>query len=147
MMDAILVRRNPEAPGFPVLGNLVMPSGSVFATLEDALIAYFEPGWPYTVVKYPGGTAIPGGRYRLIVGWSTRFQKDLPRLLDVPGFSGILIHPGNSEGDTAGCILAGTKHGPDGKTIIESQAAVLAILTEIRTIPTPLYLDIRNPVE
>jgi hypothetical protein len=31
----------------------------------------------------------------------------LPRLLDVPGFSGILIHRGNTKSDSSGCILAG----------------------------------------
>jgi hypothetical protein len=39
-------------------------------------------------------TAIPAGRYRVIINRSERFGRMLPRLLEVPGFDGILIHPG-----------------------------------------------------
>ena len=42
--------------------------------------------------KIPGRTAIPAGVYEVIVNISPRFRRKLPRLLDVPGFDGILIH-------------------------------------------------------
>ena len=57
--------------------------------------------------KVPGETAIPAGRYRVIVNVSPKFGRELPRLLDVPGFEGILIHKGNSARDSAGCVLLG----------------------------------------
>ncbi len=57
--------------------------------------------------KIPKQTAIPVGVYEVIVNISPRFRRKLPRLLDVPGFDGILIHRGNTAEDTAGCILAG----------------------------------------
>lgn len=57
--------------------------------------------------KIPGETAIPAGKYDLIVSMSPRFKRELPRLLNVPYFDGILIHRGNTEKDTSGCILVG----------------------------------------
>lgn len=56
-------------------------------------------------------TAIPYGKYKLILDFSNRFQKIMPHVLDVPGFEGIRIHPGNSATDTEGCLLLGNKLG------------------------------------
>ena len=52
-------------------------------------------------------TAIPYGTYDVIVNYSPKFKRRLPRLLNVPHFEGILIHRGNSAKDTSGCILIG----------------------------------------
>lgn len=58
-------------------------------------------------VKIPNETAIPYGTYEVIVNFSPKFKRILPRLLNVPMFGGILIHRGNSVKDTSGCILVG----------------------------------------
>lgn len=52
-------------------------------------------------------TAIPEGTYEVIVNVSVKFRRKLPLLLDVPHFSGIRIHRGNTNKDTSGCILVG----------------------------------------
>ena len=68
--------------------------------------------------KVYGETGIPEGGYRIgfrTVGgyhakYSKRFadiHKGMLHVLDVPGFEYILLHCGNTDEDTAGCLLLG----------------------------------------
>jgi hypothetical protein len=70
------------------------------------------------VRKVYGETAIPKGTYRVAMNTvspkyaAVDWYKNLcggkmPRIVNVPGFDGILIHPGNTALDTYGCILVG----------------------------------------
>lgn len=52
-------------------------------------------------------TAIPAGTYKILIEYSPRFKRQLPRIQDVPHFIGILIHSGNTAKDSAGCIIVG----------------------------------------
>ena len=69
--------------------------------------------------KVYGETAIPTGTYRIIISYSSKFKKQMPLLLNVPGFAGIRIHSGNTEKDSLGCILVG-KNKSVGK-VLESR--------------------------
>lgn len=80
--------------------------------------------------KVPGKTAIPAGTYRVVIDMSTRFGREMPHVLDVPGFSGIRIHAGNRPEDTEGCIILGQGKGRDA--VNDSKAAVLIFTDKLR---------------
>lgn len=71
--------------------------------------------------KIFGLTAIPTGLYKLIVNQSPKFKRLLPRILDIKGFDGVLIHRGNTADHSLGCILVGYKKGEN--SIFESTKA------------------------
>lgn len=64
--------------------------------------------------KVQDQTAIPKGVYDVRITLSNRFKTRLPLLLNVPGFTGIRIHAGNSSKNTEGCLLVGMTW--DGKS-------------------------------
>ena len=67
--------------------------------------------------KVYGETAIPTGTYKIDMNivspkfkdrsWAKFCGGKLPRLLDVKGYEGVLIHVGNKAEDSLGCILVG----------------------------------------
>lgn len=69
--------------------------------------------------KVHGQTAVPTGTYKVIISYSNKFKRQMPLLLNVPGFLGIRIHSGNTEKDTEGCLIVG-KNKVVGK-VIESK--------------------------
>ena len=82
-----------------------------------------EPTWrDYAngAYKVKGRSAIPEGRYAVVISWSPKFEAWLPILLGGPEFNkqwqGIRIHAGNCSEDTEGCILVG-KNREVGKVL------------------------------
>lgn len=63
-------------------------------------------------VKVQDETAIPAGSYKMRISKSPRLGRLLPEILDVPGFSGIRIHKGNTAADSSGCLIIGSRLGP-----------------------------------
>lgn len=104
------------------IGELSIDGEFVCFTLEDVVR-------PEGAAKVFGRTAIPYGTYALDVTHSPHFGRELPLVVDVPGFEGIRIHPGNTEADTDGCLLVGFNH-TDG-SVTESRLAFDAIFARI----------------
>lgn len=139
-MILTLIRR--EALRDRTLGELYIGREKICETLEPTYRGFGEqPG----VLKIPGKTAIPAGRYAVRVTPSPKFRgKWLPVLCRVEGFSGIRIHAGNGPADTAGCILVGRRKG---KGLIESRAMtdlVSARLLSAQDVRQLIYLEIKN---
>ena len=87
------------------ISKMYIDGGFECYTLEDKVREII--GKPVSEWKVQDKTAIPAGTYKVILNMSPRLKKIMPRLLDVPGFDGILIHSGNKSEDTKGCILVG----------------------------------------
>lgn len=106
MKAALVLRRIIKMPEF-TMGELFINGKKFCNTLEDQVRDanndgdLNDPGEE----KVYGKTAIPRGTYKVIVNLSNRFKKELPLLLNVPGFEGIRIHGGNKAEDSLGCIL------------------------------------------
>lgn len=88
--------------------------------------------------KVHGETAIPLGRYSVAITHSPRFGIDMPLLLNVPGFEGVRIHPGNRPADTEGCILVGTSRAED--MILESRDAYAELFKKLQAAQGPIFL-------
>ncbi len=103
----IIIKRIFKGPDYTI-GRMYIDGKYFCDTLEDTVRA---PG-----VKIPGKTAIPAGKYKIKLAESLHFKKLMPRLENVPGFTGVLIHSGNTAEDTEGCILVG-KNRVKGKVL------------------------------
>jgi hypothetical protein len=104
------------------IGTLTVDGDWIAWTLED-------PVRPDGVKVY-GETAIPAGTYAVDITMSPRFGRELPLLLNVAGFVGIRIHPGNTVADTEGCILVGLDRL--AKSIGRSRLAFNALFSKLK---------------
>jgi hypothetical protein len=132
-MELILKRRFLGAEY--TIGTLSIDGGYFCDTLEDK-----DRGLTQSMsldeirkVKVAHETAIPAGVYKVIVNLSPAKKRMLPRILDVPGFSGILIHRGNTKHDSSGCILVG-ENKVKGKVINSTgyEKRLVEILSDVK---------------
>lgn len=84
--------------------------------------------------KVYGETCIPFGQYKVKMHFSPKFSpryngRKVPWIQNVPHFEGILIHSGNTDKDTLGCILVG-ENTQKGK-VLNSKATLLKLLDRI----------------
>lgn len=138
----INVKRIYKGAGYTV-GRLFLDGTYFCDTLEDRDrgLSSDMSAEEIAKMKVAGETAIPTGTYdvtldvvspRFAVRKAYRFCNGrLPRLIDVPGFSGILIHAGNTAKDSSGCILVGVNSSK-------------GVLTNSVTVFRQLYQKIRE---
>jgi hypothetical protein len=137
------VKRDPSANGC-TFGTLLVDGAFQCFTLEDVIREI--QGVAVEQWKVPGETAIPAGTYSVTVTLSSRFQRLLPLLQDVPGFQGVRIHSGNTAADTEGCILVGQVR--DGASVLNSRRAFNSLFPKINAAikrGEPVQIRIANP--
>lgn len=122
------------------IGELYVDNAYLCDTLEDKV----RPA----NTKVYGETAIPDGTYDVILSYSPRFKQILPEILNVPNFTGIRIHKGNSSKDTEGCVLVGTWDGLKEDWISNSKKAfdrLMPLLQQATDIKDKITITINNP--
>lgn len=121
------------------IGELLVNDKHLCDTIEDRVRLEGE--------KVYGKTAIPEGTYEVKLTHSPRFKKTLPEILNVPNFSGIRIHTGNSSKDTEGCILVGTWDGEKEDWVGNSRIAfdeLMALLEEATNNKEKITITVNN---
>ena len=115
----LTIDRKWKKPTYTI-GRLYVDGLFYCNTLEDKDrgLRQTDPPTYISARKVAGETAIPRGTYTVTMNVTSpkyagvKWYKDfcgglMPRIMDVPGFDGILIHPGNTALDSWGCILPG----------------------------------------
>lgn len=131
----LLVRRIALQPTYTI-GKLYIDGEYFCDTLEDRVRDLSREA------KVAGQTAIPEGRYMVSVTMSPRFGRLLPLLHDVPQFTGVRIHSGNTAKDTQGCILVG--YNREKGKVLDSRATEKRLVELMIDRHENVELEVRN---
>jgi len=150
----ITLRRIPMKAGkMYQIGHLYVDGVYVCDTIED-VDRGLSQGMPLEQIKkikVKSETAIPRGRYRVRIDivspkFSTKTyywnycKGKLPRLMDVPGFEGILIHKGVNQRSSAGCIIVG--YNTIVGQVTQSQQAFEKLYALLKSATDKIYIEI-----
>lgn len=120
-MISLKLKRIAKKPTYTI-GKLYLNGEYFCDTLEDTDrgLSQVMPLEQIMAKKIKNQTAIPTGTYVIDMNtvspkysnfskypWAKPYDAKIPRLKAVPGYLGVLIHPGNTNADTSGCILVG----------------------------------------
>lgn len=137
------------------IGHLYIDGRYFCDTIEDKDRGLRQDMQPSVIraTKRKGVTAIPTGRYRVTLDVRSqkfsqkKYKKNygfcdgyLPRLINVPGFEGVLIHIGNTARDTEGCLLVG-KNTRVGK-VLESRVTFVKLYESLKGAEGSIYITI-----
>lgn len=112
-----------SAAGYTIGELLLDECGYLCDTLEDEDRGLTQemPVSMIQTLKVYGQTAIPKGTYRVRMdvvspklknkAYAKKYGGCLPRLENVPGYEGVLIHPFNTAEESLGCIAPGVYAG------------------------------------
>ena len=127
------------------LGTLYIDGAQTCYTLEDTLRDLKADGSG----KIKGKTAIPPGHFKVVLDHSNRFGRTMPHILDVPFFTGIRIHSGNTPEDTEGCPIVGMSLLGDARDRIGmsrmAYELVMQKLNEAVQRQEDVVIDVTNP--
>lgn len=131
----ILVKRK-VVDGQPTMGEMFIDGNHFCYTLEPI---YRGDVGADPSLKIWGQTAIPCGRYLADVRFSNHFQRDLVHVENVPQFSEIMCHGGNTIKDTEGCTLCGANTNWVD-TVSNCQAIVDKLVEFVQSECEPVYI-------
>lgn len=121
-MELRIIRNQYESAAGYTVGRLYTPEAGYFCDTLEPEDRGLHQDMSMTQIlakKVTGKTAIPRGRYRIQMLVSPSFKDRyyarpyggrFPYISEIPGFSSVLIHPGNWPADTRACILPGVLH-------------------------------------
>ena len=136
----LLLKRIAKRPTYTI-GKLYIDGKYFCDTLEDTDRGLSQKDTLQQIKqkKIKDQTAIPTGTYKVSMNvvsprysnfskykYVRQFNAKMPRLLNVPGYEGVLIHPANTSKDTSGCLLVG-QNKVVGK-VINSQVTWIALM-------------------
>lgn len=119
-----------------VLGELYINDEFFSYTLEDTDRDLYkdDPVSKLKDAKIAKRTAIPYGRYRIMLSYSVKLKRFLPLLLDVPQWRGIRMHAGANPDHSSGCPLVGLERkGINLYKIKTAEKALLKIMNKVNT--------------
>lgn len=135
------------------IGKLSIDGEDFCDTVEDKDrgLSQEMPEHKIKEIKVYGQTAIPTGRYKVDMdtvslrfkerSWAKPYDGKLPRLIGVPGFEGVLIHPLNTAQESSGCI------GPGINSIVgrvmNSTATFHSLMKRLLAAKDDIYISIK----
>lgn len=126
------------------IGQLFIDGKFECYTLEDKDRGLCDSMSTLTIneIKQYGVTCIPYGKYQVKITYSNHFKRELPLLLNVKGYEGIRIHPGNTANDTLGCILPGNKIALNQIIKGTSKPAFDSLFAKIKACKEDIFIEI-----
>lgn len=141
------IQRRPSVGG-ATIGKLRINGEFACHTLEDEIREI--AGVPVGNWKIKGQTAIPAGQYKVTLEDSLRFGPATLTIHDVPGFTHIRMHAGNTSTDTEGCPLLGMQATEMSLVAGTSRPAVNLVKAEVAKAlqrGESVTIDITNPTD